>query len=134
MKAEGKRQKAEGTAQIDSRWLFFCFCLLPSAFCLSSCASLPELPWAPPARDASAGFYDTARLEYRLDAGKLGRPARHRHPEHHLGAAQQPAQQQRKARLQHRVQRHRLAPRQRQQARANGCDHITARRHCSAGW
>ncbi|MEX0979360.1 MAG: hypothetical protein WDZ48_10930 [Pirellulales bacterium] len=26
------------------------------------------------ARDASAGFYDTARLEYRLDAGKLGQP------------------------------------------------------------
>ncbi len=40
----------------------------------SSCASMPELPWAPVAKDASAGFYDTARLEYRLDAGKLGQP------------------------------------------------------------
>ncbi|MEX0676310.1 MAG: hypothetical protein WD063_04505 [Pirellulales bacterium] len=32
------------------------------------------MPWAPLARDASAGFYDTARIEYRLDAGKLGQP------------------------------------------------------------
>ncbi len=38
------------------------------------CASLPELPWAPVARDATAGFYETARLEYRLDAGRLGQP------------------------------------------------------------
>jgi hypothetical protein len=41
---------------------------------LCSCSSLPELPWAPVARDATAGFYDTARIEYRLDAGKLGQP------------------------------------------------------------
>ena len=47
--------------------------LHPSAFILS-CASVPELPWAPVAKDASAGFYNTARLEYRLDAGKLGQP------------------------------------------------------------
>lgn len=48
-----------------------------SAFILlfaTSCASLPELPWAPVARDASAGFYETARLEYQIDAGKLGQP------------------------------------------------------------
>ncbi|REK05443.1 MAG: hypothetical protein DWQ37_23280 [Planctomycetota bacterium] len=46
------------------------------ALCLvmAGCTSLPELPWAPVARDASAGFYETARLEYRLDAGKLGQP------------------------------------------------------------
>jgi hypothetical protein len=56
----------------------FWFILYPSAFILSlcclSCASLPELPWGPVARDASAGFYESARLEYRLDAGKLGQP------------------------------------------------------------
>ena len=52
------------------------FILHPSSFILlfAGCASLPELPWAPVARDASAGFYDTVRLEYRLDAGKLGQP------------------------------------------------------------
>jgi len=53
------------------------FILHPSAFILlflCSCSSLPELPWAPVARDAKAGFYDTARIEYRLDAGKLGQP------------------------------------------------------------
>ncbi len=38
------------------------------------CASLPELPWKGVARDASAGFYKSARLEYRLDAGRLGQP------------------------------------------------------------
>lgn len=42
--------------------------------CCAGCTTLPELPWAPVARDASAGFYDTALLEYRLDAGKLGQP------------------------------------------------------------
>lgn len=42
--------------------------------CLLSCASVPELPWAGVPRDASAGFYETARIEYRLDAGKLGQP------------------------------------------------------------
>jgi hypothetical protein len=75
-KAEGKRQKAEGTGKRHAAGLSLVFCLLPFAFCLffSSCATLPEMPWAPPARDASAGFYDTARLEYRLDAGKLGQP------------------------------------------------------------
>jgi hypothetical protein len=39
-----------------------------------SCASVPELPWAGVPKDASAGFYNTARIEYRLDAGKLGQP------------------------------------------------------------
>jgi hypothetical protein len=38
------------------------------------CATLPELPWSPTPRDAKAGFYDAARLEYRVDAGKLGQP------------------------------------------------------------
>jgi hypothetical protein len=77
-KAKGRRQKAETeggnprTFPLRAAFLLS-FCLLPSAFCLS-CASLPELPWAPPARDAKAGFYETARLEYRLDAGKLGQP------------------------------------------------------------
>jgi hypothetical protein len=47
---------------------------LPLGFCLCSCAALPELPWAPQAKDAQAGFYQTARLEYRIDAGKLGQP------------------------------------------------------------
>jgi hypothetical protein len=77
MKAKGRRQKAKvkGTS-LDSlgvRCAPLVFCVLPFAFCLS-CSSLPELPWAPVARDASAGFYETARLEYRLDAGKLGQP------------------------------------------------------------
>jgi hypothetical protein len=40
----------------------------------AGCASLPELPWAPAARDAKAGFYETARLQYRVDAGRLGQP------------------------------------------------------------
>jgi hypothetical protein len=74
MKTKGKRQKAKGGtrhALCFSSCLYFC--LLPFAFCLS-CSSLPELPWAPVARDATAGFYDTARIEYRLDAGKLGQP------------------------------------------------------------
>jgi hypothetical protein len=74
VKAKGKRQNAEGGTRHAVRFsscLFFC--LLPFAFCLS-CSSLPELPWAPVARDATAGFYDTARIEYRLDAGKLGQP------------------------------------------------------------
>jgi hypothetical protein len=72
MTAEGRTQKAEGPAHPTSL-VQLCVCLLPFASCLS-CASLPELPWAPPARDASAGFYETARIEYRLDAGKLGQP------------------------------------------------------------
>lgn len=50
-----------------------CAALLPILL-LSSCASLPELPWAPVTRDVSAGFYNQAKLEYRLDAGKLGQP------------------------------------------------------------
>src|SRR5690606_2338375 len=50
-----------------------CAALLP-VLLLSSCASLPELPWAPVTRDVSAGFYNQAKLEYRLDAGKLGQP------------------------------------------------------------
>jgi hypothetical protein len=48
--------------------------ILHPAVLLFSCASVPELPWSPVARDVSAGFYDTARLEYRLDAGKMGQP------------------------------------------------------------
>jgi hypothetical protein len=50
-----------------------CIALLPILL-FSSCASLPELPWAPVTRDVSAGFYNEAKLEYRLDAGKLGQP------------------------------------------------------------
>jgi hypothetical protein len=55
------------------RLLFVVLALHPLAYILS-CASVPELPWAGVPKDASAGFYDTARLEYRLDAGKLGQP------------------------------------------------------------
>ena len=55
------------------RTLYLLLILHPTAFMLS-CASVPELPWAPVAKDATAGFYNTARLEYRLDAGKLGQP------------------------------------------------------------
>lgn len=66
--------KAKGRTRPEACYaLRFVFYLLPFAFCLS-CSSLPELPWAPVARDATAGFYDTARIEYRLDAGKLGQP------------------------------------------------------------
>jgi hypothetical protein len=72
MKADGRRQKAKRQAPAAS-FALLTIRLLPFAFCFS-CASLPELPWAPPARDASAGFYETARIEYRLDAGKLGQP------------------------------------------------------------
>lgn len=46
---------------------------VPLLLCCS-CASLPELPWAPVTRDVSAGFYNQAKLEYRLDAGRLGQP------------------------------------------------------------
>lgn len=55
------------------RVLLVLFALQPAALVMS-CASVPELPWAGVPRDASAGFYDTARIEYRLDAGKLGQP------------------------------------------------------------
>ncbi len=47
--------------------------MLPILLCCS-CATLPELPWAPVTRDVRAGFYNQAKLEYRLDAGKLGQP------------------------------------------------------------
>jgi hypothetical protein len=48
--------------------------LLAALLTGAGCSSLPELPWAPVARDASAGFYETAQLEYQLDAGQLGQP------------------------------------------------------------
>jgi hypothetical protein len=74
MKAEGRRMN-QVIANLPTlrRTLYLLLILHPSAFILS-CASVPELPWAPVAKDASAGFYNTARLEYRLDAGKLGQP------------------------------------------------------------
>ena len=78
MKAKGEIQEVIGRVR---GLVLMSSCLLPSALCLS-CASLPELPWAPPARDASAGFYKSARIEYRLDAGQLGQaidPAEDRH-------------------------------------------------------
>jgi hypothetical protein len=55
------------------RGLLLLLVLQPVA-CMLSCASVPELPWAGVPKDASAGFYDSARIEYRLDAGKLGQP------------------------------------------------------------
>ena len=74
-KAKGKRQQAKGSAGGDgARSAAGLLFLLPLGFCLCSCAALPELPWAPQAKDAQAGFYQTARLEYRIDAGKLGQP------------------------------------------------------------
>lgn len=73
MKDEVRRMKQAGRGGVLRGLLRVLFILHPSAFILS-CASLPELPWAPVARDASAGFYDSARLEYRIDAGKLGQP------------------------------------------------------------
>jgi len=48
--------------------------LIAACLGLAGCASVPELPWSPTPRDAKAGFYDSARLEYRIDAGKLGQP------------------------------------------------------------
>jgi hypothetical protein len=65
-----KTQVRSSFARSASR---ICTALAPLAL-LSSCASLPELPWAPVTRDVTAGFYDQAKLEYRLDAGKLGQP------------------------------------------------------------
>ena len=48
--------------------------------------------------------------DHLLDAGKLGRPPRHRHPEHHVVAARQPAQQHAERGLDQRVQGDSLRP------------------------
>ena len=53
-----------------------------------------------------------------LDAGKLRRPPRHRHPEHHVVAAGQPAEQHAPRRLHQRVQRQRLLARRAIERRA----------------
>ena len=53
-----------------------------------------------------------------LDAGKLRRPPRHRHPEHHVVAPGQPAEQDAPGRLQHGVERHRLLARRAIEPRA----------------
>jgi hypothetical protein len=73
MKDEGIRMKRAVHCVTLCSLLRTLLILHPAALLLS-CASLPELPWAPVSRDASAGFYDSARLEYRIDAGKLGQP------------------------------------------------------------
>ncbi len=67
-----KRRGSLGITRQTNRWTLLVLGVVSPL--LASCASLPELPWAPVARDATAGFYDTARLEYKLDAGKLGQP------------------------------------------------------------
>lgn len=66
-------KKTQVSSSFSASVASLCIALVP-ALLLSSCASLPELPWAPVTRDVSAGFYNQAKLEYRLDAGKLGQP------------------------------------------------------------
>jgi hypothetical protein len=49
------------------------FCALVMAVSLSGCVSV-RLPWQKMPLDSSAGFYDQASIEYRVDAGKLQQP------------------------------------------------------------
>lgn len=49
------------------------FCAACAAWLAAGCSSLPQ-PWRKVPLDASTGFYETASLSYRLDAGKLQQP------------------------------------------------------------
>jgi hypothetical protein len=68
-----------------------------------------------------------------LDAGKLRRPSRQGHAEHHVVAPAQPAEQQPERRLQQCVQGHGLRPRrplERGRKRSPNRQHDPLRRHC----
>jgi hypothetical protein len=49
-------------------------CVLGCLVCGCSGLSMPRVPWHKVPLDATAGFYDSASIVYRLDAGKIQQP------------------------------------------------------------